>query len=175
MIIFLGLGRSAPCCVRCSDLPILFPRVGKKTARSCSDRPSLTLASVVPSISTLTWRTQCTRKWSTRWRYLANQNRITCWFTNYNTSRGKLRIRAGCKEGLDQLVKKDQSGSCTWMLIPVVITDWKAYVNHCRRYSINSSKYISEIVVWVLYRIAEIWFQSLKDVRPLSHVVRLGF
>ena len=95
-----------------------------------------------------------------------------CWFQSLPWCP---RTRAGCKEGLDQLVKKDQSGSCTWMLIPVVITDWKAYVNHCRRYSIKSSKYISEIVVWVLYRIAEIWFQSLKDVRPSSHVVRLGF
>ena len=97
--IFLGLGRSAPCCVPCSDIPIIFPSVGKETARSCSDRPSLTLASVVPSISTLTWRTQCTRKWSTRWRYLANQNRITCWFTPYNTSREKLRRRRMLKRG----------------------------------------------------------------------------
>ena len=30
-------------------------------------------------------------------------------------------------------------------------------------------------MVWVLYRIAENWIQSLRDVKPLSHVVRLGF
>ena len=39
----------------------------------------------------------------------------------------------------------------------------------------SDSKYISEILVWVLYRIAEIGFQSLRDVKPAALSYDLGF
>ena len=52
-------------------------RVVGETAQSCSARPSLTLASVVPSTSKWTWRNQCTRTWLTSWRYLKAFKRET--------------------------------------------------------------------------------------------------